>query len=97
MNTAANEGLVSVRRDGLEILFGSNRPGGLGATDLWRAERSTQDEGWSEPVNQVVLNTSVDEIRPAISWDGTRLIFGSNRPGGEGSFDLYEVSRIRER
>ena len=32
-------------------------------------------------------------LHPAISADGTLLIFSSNRPGGKGAYDLYYVTR----
>lgn len=31
----------------------------------------------------------------SLSWDGLRLYFGSNRPGGEGSADVYLSTRER--
>ena len=39
----------AVRRDGLEIVFASGRPGGLGDFDLWHAFRKSIHEPWSSP------------------------------------------------
>jgi prenyltransferase beta subunit len=44
---------------------------------------------WSEPVALDVLNTESDEKSPALSADGTVLLFQSDRPGGRGGSDLY--------
>lgn len=39
------------RRDGLEMIFSTGRPGSLGNEDLWVSMRATtQDENWSAPV-----------------------------------------------
>ena len=50
---------------------------------------------WSAPVNLAALNTSAAEAAPALSADGTTMIFNSNRPGGQGGLDLYVSTRTR--
>jgi hypothetical protein len=47
------------------------------------------------PFNIVELNTSATEGAPALSADGTRMIFHSNRPGGGGGLDLWMARRDR--
>src|SRR5262249_20486866 len=86
---------ATLRPDGLELFFDSNRPGplgvpGLGSRDLWTSTRNTVSEPWSPPTNlgPVVNSESVDGF-PALSSDGTTLIFASNRPGGFGGTDVY--------
>lgn len=51
INTSFDEFRPNVRKDGREIAFDSNRPGGLGATDISAAVRSSVDESWSAPEN----------------------------------------------
>jgi len=88
----------NVRKDGLEIFFDSNRPGGVGATDLWVSTRPSVADPWSPPVNLgPAVNSSSGETRPALSFDGTTLYFGSSRPGGSGSTDIYVTSRTKEK
>jgi WD40 repeat protein len=49
---------------------------------------------WSAPVNLGgVLNSSSNDAAPAVSKDGLTLYFGSDRPGGSGSFDLWISQR----
>jgi hypothetical protein len=84
----------AVRRDGLEIIFASSRPGGLGAFDLWHAVRKSIDDPWSAPTNLgPQLNTEFVEVFPSLSSDAETLVFQSTRPGGFGGSDLYVSSR----
>ncbi len=96
VNSAAVDGQPNVRRDGLELFFFSTRPGTIGLADLYAATRSSTSDAFSTPVNLGPnVNTAANETRPSLSWDGTTLYFGSPRPGGEGSSDLYVTTRSR--
>ena len=49
---------------------------------------------WSEPANLgPTINTAFNEQGPNLSKDGLTLYFGSDRPGGVGSFDLWVARR----
>lgn len=94
LNTSFDEFRPNVRKDGREIVFDSNRPGGLGATDIYAATRTSVDEPWSAPANLgSAINTAAGESRASLSWDGTTLLFGSAKAGGEGSSDIYFSTR----
>jgi hypothetical protein len=94
LNTAAQDSRPNLRRDGLEIVFDSNRTGTLGMTDIWSATRATTADGWGTPTNLGSnVNSTAGESRASLSWDATTLYFGSTRGGGEGSSDLYVSSR----
>jgi hypothetical protein len=93
LNTSFEDARPNLRRDGLEIVFDSNRPGTLGGQDVYVSVRPNIDDPWSEPVNLGPdVNTAANETRASLSWDALSLYFGSNRPGSEGSTDVY-VSR----
>lgn len=93
LNSTMQDGQPNLRRDGLEIFFFSNRPGSLG-NDLYAATRTTTAEPWSTPVNLgPAVNSPASETRPSLSWDGSTLYFGSNRPGGDGDADHYVTTR----
>jgi len=93
LNSAFDESRPNMRKDGREILFDSNRPGGLGATDIYAATRSSVDGPWSAAVNLgPAINSAAGESRASLSRDGGTLIFGSTRPG-EGSSDIYYSTR----
>jgi Tol biopolymer transport system component len=94
LNTAFEDARPNLRRDGLEIVFDSNRPGTNGGPDIYVSVRPTVDDPWSEPVNLGPdVNTELSETRASLSWDGLSLYFGSNRAGGEGSTDIYLSTR----
>ncbi len=97
LNTTANDTLPNVReRDGLEIFFTSNRTGGVGGGDLWTATRASISDPWSAPVNLgPLVNSSVTDQRPSLSWDGTTMYFQSTRPGGSGGSDLWVTTRTK--
>jgi hypothetical protein len=49
---------------------------------------------WSSPVNLgPLVNSGFDDQHPAISRDGLRLYFSSNRPGGFGGLDIWVARR----
>ncbi len=101
LNTAAEDARPNVRKDGLEIVFDSTRPGTMGGPDIYSAARVTVSDTWSVPVNLgPSVNTSSSESRASLSWDGLTLFFGSNRSGSElgpdgvtPSNDIYFTTR----
>ena len=104
LNSTANDLRPNVRRrDGREIFFESTRPGTLGFSDLYTATRESNLDPWSTPkhldegLTPPVVNSAFIESRASLSWDGTELYFGSNRPGGFGDQDIYVIRRTRIR
>ena len=98
-DVAANDIQPNVRKDGREIVFSSNRAGGLGGQDIWSATRTSVDDPWSAPVNLGShVNTGLGESRPSISWHAQQLLFGRAGPagtgeGGTGMSDIYLATR----
>ena len=77
LNTAVHDFMPNVRKDGREIVFNSNRPGGLGGQDVYSASRASTSAPWSTPVNLGgLVNSGGNETRASLSWDGSRLHFG---------------------
>jgi hypothetical protein len=94
VNSAAGDFRPNVRLDGLEIVFDSSRPGGLGMTDIWVASRPSTHSPWSGAVHlPAPINSDTGESRPSLSRTGDRLYFGSARPGGDGGSDVYVAVR----
>jgi len=99
VNSPQAEGRPSISADGLELFFCSLywmavRPGGFGGADLWVTRRTSVSHPWSTPENLgSLVNSAWHESEPYISADGLELYFSSDRPGGEGYFDLYFATR----
>ena len=85
----------NVRKDGLEVVFASNRRAGTDQ-DIWTATRDSVDAPFSAPVRlgDAVNTTTASETRPSLSWDGTQLLFG-RAPGPEGLTDIYIATRAK--
>lgn len=89
LNSGSSDFMPNVRKDGLEIVFNSNRAGGFGGQDVYRSTRASTAEPWSAPVNLgSAVNTAGNETRSSLSWDGRRLHFG--RDG-----DIFVSTRSR--
>jgi hypothetical protein len=90
VNTEHNEFRPNLRADGLEIVFDSDRPGRIGATDVYTSTRATLHSRWDEAwhVSTGGVNTAAGESRASLSWDGETLYFG--RAG-----DIYSASRSK--
>ena len=77
LSTAGVDQMPNVSRDGLEMVFVSDRTGTLGALDVWVTTRSSIADTWSTPVNLGPnVNSALAESRPSLSGDGRRLHFG---------------------
>ena len=71
--------MPNVSRNGLEIVFNSNRPAAdaQGGQDIYTATRSSTADPWSMPINLGPnVNTAGNETRASLSGDGHRLHFG---------------------
>jgi Tol biopolymer transport system component len=87
VNSVANEFYPSVARDGT-LYFGSDRAGGAGGSDIYRAR--FVDGNYTGPENLgPSINTESYENDNYIAPDQSWLVFASTRPGGLGDNDLY--------
>ncbi len=73
LNGSGGDARPTVRFDGREVMFASNRAGGW---DLYMASRNSPNEAWSAPVlvDQLSVNT-LHEIHPYLSRDGRTVFF----------------------
>lgn len=99
LSSPSTDSRPSIRRDGLEVIFQSNRPGSFStALDLWVATRESTLDGWSSPVNLgSTINTVSIENNAHLSSDRLTLFFSSDRSGGSGGLDLYISTRTKLR
>lgn len=88
VSTSAAEFYPVVVADG-SLYFSSDRAGGLGGSDIYRAQR-LPDGSFAEPVNLgPPVNTEFGEGDTFVAPDESYLIVASRRPGGFGQGDLY--------
>lgn len=86
----------AIRRDGLEIVLSSSRPGTLGMLDFWVSTRASTSDPWSVPVHLgPAFNSANEDAGASLSFDAMELYFQSNRPGGIGSQDFYRSTRMK--
>ncbi|MCP3097424.1 hypothetical protein LZ198_00900 [Myxococcus sp. K15C18031901] len=93
VNSSADELYPSVDAAGT-LYFGSDRDGGYGGWDLYRA--FLRPDGSYGPAENLgpAINTEYWEFNPHVLPDGDTLLFASiDRPDGFGSGDLYVASR----
>ena len=93
VNGSSLEAGADISADGLALFLSSARSGGFGGADIWVTTRKTQDDDWQLPLNLgPLVNTSGFDAMASISSDGSTLYFCSDRPGGAGNADLWQVS-----
>lgn len=89
-NSDANDFDPAYTADGRWVYFFSNRAGGLGGDDIYRAPVTKDGFGAAEHLGPEV-NTAGDEWAPAPSPDGKSLLFASNQPGHKHDLFVAEV------
>lgn len=96
VNSGLWESQPSISADGRLLYFTSNRSGGKGMMDIWRAEKlGVSPEGfpvYGKVINMESINTSGNELSPFIHADGKTLYFASDFWPGMGGKDLFFVS-----
>jgi len=94
VNSTAADNNPTLSPDGLSLYFASDRPGGLGGTDIWVAQRASRESPWEAPVNLgAPISTSSADGAPALSVDGHLLFYHSARSGGQGGIDIWMARR----
>ena len=92
INSEGAEWFPRIQRDG-GLYFGSDRPGGFGATDIYRAVR--RRDGWKVTNLGKPVNSSGDEYELELAPNGKVAILMAARPP-QTSGDLYRTIRNRK-
>ena len=95
INSTADERDPFLSADGNWLYFASNRKGGRGGLDLYRAPVAADGSIGTPQLLDGPVNGRNDERSPALADDG-RLLFSSNRGGGMGGWDLWSAPRQGE-
>ncbi len=100
LNSRLHEGPVSFNRDGnMVYLTRNNLKDGVTATDqegrvglkIYEAAKGAYD--WQNLQELPFNNDNFSCMHPALSPDGNRIFFASNKPGGYGGYDLYMAEK----
>ncbi len=93
INTPFDEDAPFLHSDGTTLFFSSNGHGTMGGYDIFKSIMLDHDQcSWGDPENLgYPLNTVNDDIYFCLSEDGTTGYFSSERPGGLGAQDIYQV------
>ncbi len=97
LNSDAEEGIVAFSPDGTTMYLTKARrePNSHTGVEIYTSQRS--DAKWSSPVKfEITADTLSNYGHPAVSPDGTWLVFSSDMPGGQGGRDLWRIN-LRER
>ena len=88
-DTAYNYFHPAISADELTLYFSSDRPGGEGDYDLWKATRNSVEEPFGNITNLgKQINTEGKEEFPTLRSD-TRMYYSSDGLPGLGGFDLF--------
>lgn len=98
LSSAAADVMPNVRRDGLEIVFSSNRGNDPFNQDIYVAIRTHAGAPWGTPqrIDDPAINTTASETRASLSGDGERLHFG-RKLGVTDPGDAFVATRSRLR
>lgn len=89
VNSEHLETSATLSADGEILFFASNRPGGMGGTDIWMT-RKLPNGDWAEPQNLgPTINTPYNEDFPNLLADGKTLYFASQGHKGIGGYDIF--------
>lgn len=95
LNTTWRESTPVLSHDLKRIYFTSDRPGGMGGSDIYCAEKKDFTfTSWTTPVRlNPPVNSPFDDSHPHIGQDGDIFYFTSNR---DGTSDIFRANLKRE-
>lgn len=92
INTPFDETAPYIAADNKTLYFTSDGLPGMGGNDIYMAKRNPNGT-WQAPVNiGYPFNTAYNEVSFCITADGRKGYMASDRPGGFGKMDLYEIA-----
>lgn len=91
INSSYREGSISISADGKNLYFASERPGGIGGSDIYVCTKDKRGE-WTQIKNLgPSINTEADEEGPFIDFDQKTLYFSSRGRKGMGGHDVFKA------
>jgi hypothetical protein len=91
VNSYSWEGSCSLTSDGQVLYFSSERGGGYGGRDIYRATLQA-DSTWGNIINLGdSINTALDDDAPFIHPDGVTLFYSSKAKNSMGGYDIFQA------
>lgn len=91
VNSYSWEGSCSMTADGKQLYFSSERGGGYGGKDIYRATLQP-DSTWGQVINLGdSINTALDDDAPFIHPDGINLFYSSKGKNSLGGYDIFQA------
>jgi hypothetical protein len=87
---ASLEGTPRLAADNLTLYFYSERAGGLGGRDIYRAQRAVPGGAFDVVTNLTEINSAGMDQLPWVSADGLAMYFSSDRAG---DLDIHRATR----
>lgn len=92
VNSKYDEISPYLSNDGRELYFSSNSDKSIGGYDVFFTTFDDDMETWAPPQNMLPpLNCGLNDLDFRLSEDGREALFSSDRPGGSGGLDIYQV------
>ncbi|MDR3047124.1 MAG: OmpA family protein [Bacteroidales bacterium] len=97
VNSPFNEGEASVNEKGTTVYFTKCPQDKKKVMGCYIYTASKRGKSWSEP-QRVEMNqdTAYNYVHPFITPDELTLFFASNKPGGQGGYDIYKATREKK-
>lgn len=96
VNSTSWEPSACISADGNTMYFVSDRPGGLGGSDIYQCNR-LPNRAWSEPKNLgTPINSPYNEDAPFIHPDGVTFFFSSKGHNSMGGYDVFYSTKVAE-
>ena len=93
INTSKKEQFPFVSKDN-KLYFSSNGHAGYGSLDVFVSE--IENNSFSKPLNiGLPVNSGFDDFTFTIDSESKEGYFSSNRPGGKGNDDIYELKETK--
>lgn len=91
INTNSHDAPIAMSADGRHLYFSSERGGGFGGRDIYRATLMP-DSSWGNVINLGdSINTAFDEDAPFIHPDGVTLFYSSKGKNSMGDYDIFQA------
>ncbi|MBK9283597.1 MAG: PD40 domain-containing protein [Sphingobacteriaceae bacterium] len=96
VNTYSWDGHCSLSPDGQTLFFSSERSGGFGGKDIWKATLKS-DSTWGNIQNLGdSINTIWDDDAPFIHPDGVTLYYSSKGKTSMGGYDIFQATMSQD-